>query len=172
MGFGTLLPRKEMVRCRHSKTFLWFDGNAEEAVDFWVSVFKGAKKGAVQRYAESFPDAKWRGKVMTATFTLRGQEFVTLNAGPNFKFTPAVSFMVPCATQQEIDDYWAKLTRWRHDDGVRLADGQVRRDVADYAGDDGCDAERSRQGEGGPGDAGDDGDDKAGYCSAGAGSGW
>jgi predicted 3-demethylubiquinone-9 3-methyltransferase (glyoxalase superfamily) len=82
------------------KTFLWFDGNAEEAVDFWVSVFKGAKKGAVHYYADSFPDAKWRGKVITASFTLRGQEFVTLNAGPNFKFTPAVSFMVLCATHR------------------------------------------------------------------------
>ncbi len=91
------------------KTFLWFDGNAEDAVDFWVSVFKDAKKGAVRRYADSFPDAKWRGKVLTATMTLRGQEFVALNAGADFQFTPAVSFMVPCATQQEIDDYWAKL---------------------------------------------------------------
>src|SRR4051794_22782751 len=101
------------------KTFLWFDGNAEEAVDFWVSVFRDAKKGAVERYAESFPDAKRRGKVLTASFTLRGQEFVALNAGPNFKFTPAVSFMVLCATQQEIDEYWAKLT----DGGTTMACG-------------------------------------------------
>ena len=101
------------------KTFLWFDGNAEEAVDFWVTLFKGAKKGAVRRYADSFPDAKWRGKVMTASFTLRGQEFVALNAGPNFKFTPAVSFMVLCATQQEIDECWAKLT----DGGKTMACG-------------------------------------------------
>jgi predicted 3-demethylubiquinone-9 3-methyltransferase (glyoxalase superfamily) len=70
------------------KTFLWFDGKAEEAVDFWVSIFRDAKKGAVRRYADSFPDAKWRGKVLTTTFTLRGQEFVALNAGPDFKFTP------------------------------------------------------------------------------------
>ena len=101
------------------KTFLWFDGQAEEAVDFWVSVFRDAKKGAVRRYPESFPDAKWRGKVMTASFTLRGQEFVALNAGPNFQFTPAVSFMVLCATQQEIDEYWAKLT----DGGKTMACG-------------------------------------------------
>jgi predicted 3-demethylubiquinone-9 3-methyltransferase (glyoxalase superfamily) len=92
------------------KTFLWFDGQAEEAVDFWVSVFRDAKKGAVRRYPESFPDPKWQGKVMTASFTLRGQEFVTLNAGPHYQFTPAVSFMVLCATQEEIDEYWAKLT--------------------------------------------------------------
>jgi predicted 3-demethylubiquinone-9 3-methyltransferase (glyoxalase superfamily) len=101
------------------KTFLWFDGKAEEAVDFWVSVFKDAKKGAVQRYADSFPVEKWRGKVLTASFTLRGQEFVALNAGPDFQFTPAVSFMVTCTTQQEIDDYWAKLT----DGGKTMACG-------------------------------------------------
>ena len=101
------------------QTFLWFNGEAEEAVDFWVSVFRDAKKGAVQRYADSFPVEKWRGKVLTASFTLRGQEFVALNAGPDFQFTPAVSFLVPCATQQEIDDYWAKLT----DGGKTMACG-------------------------------------------------
>jgi predicted 3-demethylubiquinone-9 3-methyltransferase (glyoxalase superfamily) len=101
------------------KTFLWFNGEAEEAVDFWVSVFRDAKKGSVERYADSFPDAKWRGKVLTASFTLRGQEFVALNAGPDFQFTPAVSFLVPCATQEEIDQYWAKLT----DGGKTMACG-------------------------------------------------
>jgi predicted 3-demethylubiquinone-9 3-methyltransferase (glyoxalase superfamily) len=92
------------------KTFLWFNGDGEAAVDFWVSVFKDAKKGAVHYYSDSFPDAKWRGKVISASMTLRGQEFVALNAGPDFQFTPAVSFMVLCATQAEIDEYWAKLT--------------------------------------------------------------
>ena len=101
------------------KTFLWFNGEAEEAVDFWVSVFKGAKKGAVHHYTDSFPDAKWRGKVITASMTLRGQEFVALNAGADFQFTPAVSFMVLCGTQQEIDDYWGKLT----DGGKTMACG-------------------------------------------------
>jgi predicted 3-demethylubiquinone-9 3-methyltransferase (glyoxalase superfamily) len=101
------------------KTFLWFDGKAEEAVDFWVSVFRDAKKGPVHHYADSFPVEKWRGKVITASFTLRGQEFVTLNAGPDFQFTPAVSFMVTCATQAEIDEYWAKLT----DGGKTMACG-------------------------------------------------
>src|ERR1700730_2374435 len=101
------------------KTFLWFDGKAEEAVDFWVSVFRDAKKGPVHYYAESFPGEKWRGKVITASFTLRGQEFVTLNAGPDFQFTPAVSFMVTCTTQAEIDEYWAKLT----DGGKTMACG-------------------------------------------------
>jgi predicted 3-demethylubiquinone-9 3-methyltransferase (glyoxalase superfamily) len=104
---------------RPLQTFLWFDGQAEEAVDFWCSVFRGAQKGAVHHYAESFPDPKWRGKVITASFTLRGQEFVALNAGPNFKFCPAISFMVLCATQEEIDEYWAKLT----DGGSTMACG-------------------------------------------------
>ena len=101
------------------KTFLWFNGDGEEAVDFYVSVFKDAKKGPVQYYADSFPDAKWRGKVLTASLTLRGQEFVALNGGPEFQFTPAISFLVPCATQEEIDEYWAKLT----DGGSTMACG-------------------------------------------------
>jgi predicted 3-demethylubiquinone-9 3-methyltransferase (glyoxalase superfamily) len=101
------------------KTFLWFNGNGEAAVDFWLSVFKDAKKGAVHYYSDSFPDAKWRGKVISASMTLRGQEFVALNAGPDFQFTPAVSFMVLCATQAEIDEYWAKLT----DGGKTMACG-------------------------------------------------
>ena len=101
------------------KTFLWFDGDGEAAVDFWVSVFKGATKGAVHYYSDSFPDEKRRGKVITASMTLRGQEFVALNAGPDFQFTPAVSFMVLCATQAEIDEYWAKLT----DGGKTMACG-------------------------------------------------
>ncbi len=101
--------------------FLWFDGQAEDAVDFWVSVFRDAKKGPVRYYADSFPDAKRRGKVLTASMTLRGQKFVALNAGPQFRFTPAVSFLVPCATQAEIDDYWAKLS----DGGETMACGWV-----------------------------------------------
>ena len=103
------------------KPFLWFDGQAEEAVDFWVSVFKDAKKGPVRHYGQSFPVEKWRGKVLTASFTLRGQEFVALNAGPEFHFTPAISFMVLCATQEEIDAYWTKLT----DGGKTMACGWV-----------------------------------------------
>ncbi len=112
-------------------------------MDFWVSVFKDAKKGAVHHYADSFPDAKWRGKVITASMTLRGQEFVALNAGPDFQFTPAVSFMVMCATQAGDRRVLGEADGRRQDDGVRVADGQVWRDVADYAGKAGCDDQRS-----------------------------
>ena len=104
------------------KTFLWFDGKAEEAVDFWVSVFRDAKKGPVRRYGNSFPVEKWRGKVLTASFTLRGQEFVALNAGAEFQFTPAVSFMVSVHDQQELDGLWDKLGS---DGGAPMACGWI-----------------------------------------------
>jgi predicted 3-demethylubiquinone-9 3-methyltransferase (glyoxalase superfamily) len=88
--------------------FLWFDTQAEEAVSFYTSVFKNAKAGQVTRYGEAGPGPK--GSVMTATFELFGQEFVALNGGPVFKFTPAISFVVNCETQEEVDDYWTKLS--------------------------------------------------------------
>ena len=80
--------------------FLWFDGNAEEAVDFYASIFKDSKVGKVSRYG---------GSVMTASFRIEGQEFIALNGGPQFKFTEAVSFVVNCKTQDEVDYYWEKL---------------------------------------------------------------
>jgi predicted 3-demethylubiquinone-9 3-methyltransferase (glyoxalase superfamily) len=86
---------------------LWFDGQAEEAMNFYTSVFKNSKIGSVTRYGEAGPGAK--GTVMTATFEIEGQEFVALNAGPHFKFSPAISFVVRCKTQEEVDDFWAKL---------------------------------------------------------------
>jgi len=86
---------------------LWFDGQAEEAMNFYTSVFKNSKIGSMTRYGEAGPGAK--GTVMTATFEIEGQEFVTLNAGPHFKFSPAISFVVRCKTQEEVDDFWAKL---------------------------------------------------------------
>lgn len=89
-------------------TFLWFNGNAEEAMNFYVSVFKNAKVGEVTRYAEGMQMPK--GTVLTATFELEGQTFVALNGGPQYTFTPAISFAVNCRTQEEIDDYWQKLT--------------------------------------------------------------
>ena len=88
--------------------FLWFDGNAEEAVNFYVSIFKNSKVLSVARYGAAGPGPK--GSVMTASFQLDGQEFVALNGGPQFKFTEAISFWVRCETQEEIDDMWEKLS--------------------------------------------------------------
>ncbi len=89
-------------------TFLWFDGNAEEAVKFYTSVFKDSKVGSVARYGEEGPGPK--GTVMTATFELAGHEFIALNGGPQFKFTPAISFVVNCENQREVDELWEKLS--------------------------------------------------------------
>ena len=88
--------------------FLWFDGKAEEAMKFYVSVFKNSKIGSVTRYGEAGPGPK--GSVMTATFKLDGQEFVALNGGPKFKFTEAISFVVNCEAQKEVDELWEKLS--------------------------------------------------------------
>ena len=88
-------------------TFLWFDGQAEQAVAFYLSVFPQAKSGKVMRWGDTGPGPK--GSVLTASFELMGQEFTALNGGPQYKFTPAVSFMIPCETQQEVDGYWDKL---------------------------------------------------------------
>jgi predicted 3-demethylubiquinone-9 3-methyltransferase (glyoxalase superfamily) len=88
--------------------FLWFDDNAEEAVNFYVSVFKNSKIGKVARYGKAGPGRE--GTVMTASFELAGQEFVALNAGPKFKFTEAISFVVNCETQKEVDGFWEKLS--------------------------------------------------------------
>ena len=87
--------------------FLWFNNNAEEAVKFYVSVFKKGKVGAISRYTEGAPAPA--GTVMTVQFQLFGQDFVALNGGPVFKFTEAVSFVVSCTTQREVDYYWKKL---------------------------------------------------------------
>ena len=89
--------------------FLWFDNQAEEAVRFYVSVFKNSKLKAITRYTGEEP-ADRKGQVMTVSFELDGQEFVALNGGPNFKFTEAVSFVINCETQEDIDYYWEKLT--------------------------------------------------------------
>ena len=88
--------------------FLWFKDQAEEAMNFYVSIFKNSKVGAVTRYGDAGPGPK--GSVMTVAFDLDGQRFVALNGGPHFTFTPAVSFVVNCDTQQEIDMYWDKLS--------------------------------------------------------------
>ena len=88
--------------------FLWFDDKAEEAMNFYVSIFKNSKVGSVARYGEAGPGPK--GTVMTATFELDGQEFIALNGGPHFKFTEAISFSVDCKTQEEVDELWEKLS--------------------------------------------------------------
>jgi predicted 3-demethylubiquinone-9 3-methyltransferase (glyoxalase superfamily) len=88
--------------------FLWFDGKAEEAMNFYISIFKNSKMVSVTRFGEAGPGPK--GAVMTATFQLDGQQFVALNGGPQFTFTPAISFFVNCETQQEVDDLWDKLS--------------------------------------------------------------
>ncbi len=88
--------------------FLCFDSNAEEAVAFYVSVFKGARVGAITRYGDGAPMP--RGTAMTIAFEIFGQHFTALNAGPHFKFNDAVSFVVNCDSQEEIDGYWALLT--------------------------------------------------------------
>ena len=88
--------------------FLWFDDQAEEAMNFYVSIFKNSKVGRVTRYGEAGPGPK--GSVMSATFQLEGQEFIALNGSPHFSFTPAISFFVNCETQEEVDELWKKLS--------------------------------------------------------------
>ncbi len=88
--------------------FLWFDSNAEEAMNFYVSIFKNSKILSVARYGETGPGPA--GSVMTATFQLDGQEFMALNGGPHFKFTEAISLFVNCETQEEVDELWEKLS--------------------------------------------------------------
>ncbi len=91
---------------------LWFDGQAEEAAKFYTSVFKNSRIKHVSRYGKSAAAASGQpeGSVLTVLFELNGQEFMALNGGPQFKFTEAVSFMVMCENQDEIDHYWAALT--------------------------------------------------------------
>jgi predicted 3-demethylubiquinone-9 3-methyltransferase (glyoxalase superfamily) len=88
--------------------FLWFNDNAEEAMNFYVSIFKNSKVGTVSRYGDAGPGPK--GTVMSATFQLEGQEFMALNGGPLFSFTPAISLFVNCETQGEVDELWEKLS--------------------------------------------------------------
>jgi predicted 3-demethylubiquinone-9 3-methyltransferase (glyoxalase superfamily) len=88
--------------------FLWFDDQAEEAANFYASIFKNSKIVKVTRYGEAGPGPK--GSAMTVVFQLDGQDFIALNGGPHFKFTEAISFSVDCKTQQEVDTYWEKLS--------------------------------------------------------------
>jgi len=88
--------------------FLWFDHQAEEAMNFYISIFKNSKVVRIARYGDTGPGPK--GSVMTAAFQLDGQDFVALNGGPHFTFSPAISFVVNCETQEEIDEFWEKLS--------------------------------------------------------------
>jgi predicted 3-demethylubiquinone-9 3-methyltransferase (glyoxalase superfamily) len=92
--------------------FLWFDNNAEEAVNFYASVFRDSAIGIVTRFSPEGAQASGmpEGSVMTIAFSLEGQEFVAINGGPHFRFTEAVSFVVSCETQADIDHYWTHLT--------------------------------------------------------------
>src|ERR1700676_5435186 len=88
--------------------FLWFDGNAEEAANYYISIFKNSKMGRISRFGDAGPGPK--GSVMSVTFQIEGQEFMALNGGPQFKFSPAISFFVNCKTQEEVDELWEKLS--------------------------------------------------------------
>ena len=93
-------------------TFLWFDDKAEEAAKFYVSLFKNSKLGDISRYDEENEQVSGRprGSVMVVNFTLDGQEFMALNGGPHFKFSEAISLLVHCDTQPEVDMFWEKLS--------------------------------------------------------------
>jgi len=100
------IRKKQVVPC------LWFDGKAEEAAQFYVSTIRNSKMGKIARYGEAAAKASGQpvGSVMTVTFTINGQEFMALNGGPQFTFSPAVSFFLKCDTQKEIDRLWDKLS--------------------------------------------------------------
>jgi len=88
--------------------FLWFDGKAEEAANFYVSIFKNSKIGKVRRYGEAGPGPK--GTAMSVEFEINGEQFIALNGGPQFTFSPAISFFVNCETQGEVDELWEQLS--------------------------------------------------------------
>jgi predicted 3-demethylubiquinone-9 3-methyltransferase (glyoxalase superfamily) len=88
--------------------FLWFDGKAEEAMNFYTTIFKNSKAGQVYRMGATHPGEQ--GTVISTTFELEGQEFFALNGGPEFSFTPAISFFINCKNQEEVDYYWERLS--------------------------------------------------------------
>lgn len=90
-------------------TCLWFDGNAEEAVDFYLSVFPGSRRLASFDATDDMPNEK--GSTVVIDFELLGSPFMALNGGPQYQFTPAVSFVIPCKDQAEVDSYWDQLTK-------------------------------------------------------------
>ncbi|PKQ06914.1 MAG: hypothetical protein CVT72_04970 [Alphaproteobacteria bacterium HGW-Alphaproteobacteria-11] len=100
------LPAREITTC------LWYDSDAEEAVNFYMSVFKDAEMGRFTRYGDEGHDIHGReaGSVMTVEFEIAGRKFVAINGGPVFKFDEAISFQIHCDTQDEIDYFWSKLS--------------------------------------------------------------
>jgi predicted 3-demethylubiquinone-9 3-methyltransferase (glyoxalase superfamily) len=101
-------PQQRKANMQKITPFLWFDGQAEEAANFYTSIFKNSKILNIARYGEAGPGPK--GTVMVATFQLEGQQFMALNGGPHYTFTPAISFFVDCETQAEVDELWEKLS--------------------------------------------------------------
>jgi predicted 3-demethylubiquinone-9 3-methyltransferase (glyoxalase superfamily) len=110
----------------------WFDNQAEEAANFYVSVFKNSRVTAISHYGDGMPLPK--GTVLEVSFELNGEDFLALNGGPIFTFSPAISFVVNCETQEEIDDLWTKLRR-PGERAMQVAQRQVRRFLADRPGD-------------------------------------
>ena len=110
----------------------WFDNQAEEAANFYVSVFKNSRVTAISHYGDGMPLPK--GTVLEVSFELNGEDFLVLNGGPIFTFSPAISFVVNCETQEEIDDLWTKLRR-PGERAMQVAQRQVRRFLADRPGD-------------------------------------
>lgn len=100
--------------------FLWFDHQAEEAMNFYLSVFKDSQVLSINRYGAEGPGPE--GTVMTAKFVIEGQEFVALNGGSQFNFSEAISFVINCETQEEIDDYWEKLS----EEGTEQGPGWIK----------------------------------------------
>lgn len=107
-GAATSKTPESQPQTQKITTFLWFDGNAEEAVNFYTSVFKNSKIRHIVRYGDSGPGPK--GSVMIIDFELDGEQFTALNGGPEFKFNEAISLVVHCKTQEEVDYFWEKLS--------------------------------------------------------------
>lgn len=101
-------PERGPAPAQKITPFLWFDDKAEEAINFYISLFDNSRILSIARYGATGPGQE--GTVMTASFQLAGQEFVALNGGPHFKFTEAVSFVINCESQEEVDRYWEQLT--------------------------------------------------------------
>jgi predicted 3-demethylubiquinone-9 3-methyltransferase (glyoxalase superfamily) len=100
-------PKRKIKSDQKITPFLWFDGQAEEAANFYTSIFENSRIVEIARYGEVGPGEK--GSVMTASFELERQKFVGLNGGPHYKFTPAISFYISCQTQEEVDYFWDRL---------------------------------------------------------------